>query len=92
MMTLIRLGLAAFGGAGFITKAIVLGGLLLAVGTAYGIWHMKIYNRGYTAAIAAIAAQDKRAIDAAKTARNTYRLCIDGGGKWNQSTGECVKP
>lgn len=70
------------------------GVLLAAIGGAGGglTWvHHKIYQEGYDAAIAAVAADNKEAIDAANTARERVRACnaLDGM-RWDQVAGECV--
>jgi hypothetical protein len=70
-------------------RIVVVGGGIAAVLAAYGLWHHKVFNSGWNAAIAAIAAQDRRAIDAARSARAHWRACIDGDGVWNASTGQC---
>jgi hypothetical protein len=63
------------------------GGIVVAA--TYGLWHHKVFNSGWNAAIAAIAAQDRRAIDAARSARANWRACVDDDGVWNASTGQC---
>ena len=70
-------------------RIVVVGGCIAAVLAGYGLWHHKVFNSGWNAAIAAIAAQDSRAIDAARTARAHCRACVDGDGVWNASTGQC---
>jgi hypothetical protein len=70
-------------------RIVVIAGCVAAVFAAYGLWHHKVFNSGWNAAIAAIAAQDRRAIDAARSARAHWRACVDGGGVWNASTGQC---
>ena len=67
----------------------IVGGGIAAITAGYGLWHHKVFNSGWNAAIAAIAAQDRRAIDAARSARANWRSCVDGGGMWNASTGQC---
>ena len=67
----------------------IVGGGIAAIAASYGLWHHKVFNSGWNAAIAAIAAQDKGAIDAARSARANWRSCVDGGGVWNASTGQC---
>jgi hypothetical protein len=67
----------------------IIGGGIAAILAGYGLWHHKVFNSGWNAAIAAIAAQDRRAIDAARSARANWRACIDSDGVWNASTGQC---
>lgn len=63
---------------------------LLLLGTLYGVWHYKVYQRGYQRALADIAAEDARAIERAKAMRQGWRECRDRGGIWNQSEGKCT--
>jgi hypothetical protein len=70
-------------------RIVIVGAGIAAILAAYGLWHHKVFNSGWDAAIAAIAAQDRRAIDAARSARANWRACIDNGGVWNASTGQC---
>jgi hypothetical protein len=70
-------------------RIIVIGSVIAAALAGYGLWHHKVFNSGWNAAIAAIAAQDRRAIDAARSARAHWRACVDGDGVWNASTGQC---
>jgi hypothetical protein len=56
----------------------------------YKIWEYRVYRRGYDAAIAAIAAQDERAINAAKQGRDRYRTCVESGGVWDVTRGSCA--
>jgi hypothetical protein len=62
---------------------------VLSLGAAYAVWHHWVWTNGYTAAIHAIAAQDDKAIGAAKSAREKWKACTGAGKKWDQSTGEC---
>ena len=92
MMVLIRLALSSLGAAGLVTKLIAAGIVLASILAAYGIWHHKVWRSGYDYAIAAIAAQDKKAIDAAKKARAAVIACADTDGmRWDQSTGQCQR-
>jgi hypothetical protein len=70
-------------------RIVVTVGGIAAILAAYGLWHHKVFNSGWNAAIAAIAAQDRRAIDAARSARAHWRACVDSDGVWNASTGQC---
>jgi hypothetical protein len=70
-------------------RIIIIGGVIAAIAATYGLWHHKVFNSGWNAAIAAIAAPDRRAIDAARSARANWRACVDNGGVWNASTGQC---
>jgi hypothetical protein len=64
-------------------------GLALALVTTYGIWHHKVYMKGWDAHEAAIVREDKRAIDAALAKRSVFNDCRDRGLRWDQSTGQC---
>jgi hypothetical protein len=70
-------------------RIVIIGGGIAAILATYSLWHHKVFNSGWNAAIAAIAAQDRRAIDAARSARANWRSCIDDDGVWNASTGQC---
>ena len=65
--------------------------LIAAAVGAYTYMRVHYYNEGYASALHAIAAQDQRAIDAAKKARETVAACRNGGGTWNVDGGVCVK-
>lgn len=88
-MMYLRLAMTAFGGAGLITKLITVGVLAASLLTAYGIWHHKVYTKGWNGALAAIARQDSRAIAAATELRSAFKTCRDSGQKWDQVTGAC---
>jgi hypothetical protein len=47
------------------------------------------YDKGHTAAVAEIAAEDQAALSRAVEARNLWKECRAKSGTWNQSTGEC---
>lgn len=49
------------------------------------------YNQGWTAAINAIASEDKEASGAADRQRKKVRDCIAGNGEWDTSSGVCHK-
>lgn len=85
---------AAFGlfrGASLFTQLITLAVIFSTLAAAYFGWKTHVYNSGWRAAIAAIAAQDKRAVDAAKAARVTFRSCVDAGGVWDVTAGKCER-
>ena len=70
----------------------VAGIALLAVSTLGGLyWAIDSHaeERGWNKAIAAIAAKDKRAIDAARTARGNVDNCLAAGGVWDTASGKC---
>lgn len=60
--------------------------VIAGVGTAlYGLGH----HRGYSGAMDDVESQNKGAANAAREAVGNVRACRDGGGVWNQTTGEC---
>lgn len=81
---------ALFGGLSLISKLIAVGSLILVIVAAYGVWHHKIYQKGYDRAIADIAAQDAKAIERAQRARGIYKLCEESGRRWDTATGTCA--
>lgn len=89
MMGLVKLGAEAFGAANLLSKLAVLGGILLALIAAYGVWHHQVYQSGYDAALADVAKADTKAVKRATEFRNQYRSCRDSGRQWDQSTGKC---
>jgi hypothetical protein len=89
MMGLIRLAMTAFGGAGLVAKLITIGVLAASLLAAYGLWHHKVYTKGWNGALAAIARQDSKAIAAATELRSAFKTCRDRNGKWDQVTGAC---
>ena len=67
----------------------VTGAVLLMLSAAYGVWHYKVYQRGYQRALADIAAEDRQAIAGATELRKTFRACRERAGRWIQSEGKC---
>jgi hypothetical protein len=47
------------------------------------------YDKGHTAAIAEIAAEDEAAVTHALEKRNVWKDCKARSGTWDQSTGDC---
>lgn len=70
-------------------KAAIAGGAIAIIGLAYWGWHNAVWNKGYDAAIAAIAAQDKEAVDAADKARIRVQRCRAAGRVWDIAAGVC---
>lgn len=89
-MTYLKMAMTALSGAGLLTKLIIALGLAGALLTAYGVWHHKVYQKGYVRALADIAAEDAGAINRATSMRQTWRDCRDRGGRWDQSEGRCL--
>lgn len=73
-------------------KAAVLLAVVAAIGTAYGVWHHKVYNRGYDAALSAVQSANKEAIDARDTAVLPVKECFDSGREWDVTRGVCQGP
>jgi hypothetical protein len=88
---MIKLAFMAFGGMGTVAKLLTVLALVSSLGIAYGVWHHKIWQRGYDRAIADIAAQDDKAIKRAKSARSFVVDCQSRGLRWDQSTGVCER-
>jgi hypothetical protein len=63
--------------------------VIAAVMTGYGIWHHKIYMKGWNAHEMAIVREDKRAVDGALAKRAVRDDCINRGLHWSTVTGEC---
>jgi hypothetical protein len=80
---------AAFKLAGWGTKLAVIGVAVMSLGTAYGIWHYKVWSRGYDRALADVAKQDQKAIARATQYRSAVLNCRARGLRWDQTTGVC---
>jgi hypothetical protein len=63
--------------------------VLLGLATTYGVWHHKVYMKGWNAHEAAIVREDKRAVDAALAKRGVFNDCRDRGLRWSTVTGKC---
>jgi hypothetical protein len=57
--------------------------------TVYGIWHYKVWSRGYDRALADVAKQDSKAIARAKEYRGAVLDCRARGMRWDQTSGQC---
>ena len=86
-----RAALAMFGGAGLLTKVIVIVGMAGFVLTAYGVWHHKIYMSGVNDTIAKIARADAATVKKASDARSSFKICRDAGRQWDQGNNRCVQ-
>lgn len=71
-------------------KPCLIAAALVAVALA-SFWYGRDgqYDRGHTAAIAEIAAEDAGALKNATAARALWKECKQKNGEWDQSTGEC---
>lgn len=85
----IKAAAGAFGAAGLVTKLIVIAALLGTLATAYGVWHHRVYQRGVSDTIAAVARADAKVVARAQKARQAWRSCRDLGKQWDQTTGGC---
>ncbi len=88
-MIYLRMGLSALSAAGLLTKLLVAAGLVAALLTAYGVWHHKVYSKGWNDALAAVARADARAVGKATQYRNAFKDCRAQGKGWDQTTGRC---
>jgi uncharacterized protein HemX len=67
-----------------ISAAIVIG-----IGIGWAVFATHYYNKGWTAALHAVAAQDAKAINEAQHARQTVKECRDSGRTWDVVNGVC---
>jgi hypothetical protein len=67
----------------------ITGIVIIAVSISWLAFSNHYYNKGWAAAIAAIAAQDRKAVDAKDKAIETVRACRDSGGTWDVVNGVC---
>lgn len=65
--------------------AVVAGGLV----TACVVRDRSLHNAGREEALAEVEAANKEMANAAREAIKRRRDCVDSGGVWDQSTGEC---
>jgi hypothetical protein len=86
---MIEAALLAWKAAGTGLRIAAIVGPLLAFGTLYGVWHTKVWHRGYDAAMAEIAADNAAAVSRASKLRDSYESCSTGGGRWDQTAGRC---
>jgi hypothetical protein len=66
--------------------------VVAALAVGYAAWRHSIYQEGYDDAMAAIAAQDAKALAARDAAVSRVRECHDSGMRWDQSARQCVGP
>lgn len=67
----------------------ITGIVLVAVSVSWLAFSNHYYNKGWVAAIAAIAAQDRKAIDARDKALEEVRACRSSGRTWDVVNGVC---
>ena len=63
--------------------------VIAAAGGGYALWHHRVYQSGYDAALAGVAATDQEAIAARDKAVARVRSCRDAGGVWDTTAGKC---
>jgi hypothetical protein len=63
--------------------------ILAGLGTGYGIWHHKVYMKGYRAHETLIIKNDARAVGSALKKRATRNDCLARGLRWEVTTGKC---
>lgn len=62
---------------------------VVAFAGAYTVWHHKVYQSGYDAAIAAVARADQDAINRVKGGIRDLVICRQQGGTWDVVSGTC---
>ena len=88
-MAVLALLWKAFGTLGWLARIAVIVLPLLGGFLAFTSWKKAIWQEGYDAAIAKIAAEDAATIQRATAARNKYTDCRARRGTWDMTTGEC---
>lgn len=73
-----------------IIKIAMAAGLVAIILLAYGVWHHKVYDEGWYAALASVARADAKTIAEATKYRNAYKACNATGKGWDQTTGACL--
>lgn len=63
--------------------------VLAAIGGSVTYWSVHEYNKGWHAAIAAIAKKDQGAIDESIKAKSEVDACYRRGGTWSVVDGVC---
>lgn len=86
---MISAALTAFNLFNLTTRLIIIGAVAATIVTTAGLVYMRIYDKGYDAALADIAKEDNAAIDRATKYRGAVTDCKARGLAWDQSTGKC---
>jgi uncharacterized protein (UPF0333 family) len=69
---------------------LIVGAIITAiVGGGVTYWSIHEYDKGYNAAIEAIAAKDREAVNAVNKAKSKVDDCNNGGGTWDSTVGVC---
>lgn len=79
----------AFSALSLTTRLIVIGSVIAALSGAFVWYRGSLIDMGYDRAIAAVAAENKEAVDAVRQKRHELSACYDRGGNWDQSSGLC---
>lgn len=64
--------------------------IVAALATGYGVWHHKVYQSGYDAAIAAVADADDGAVNRVKDEVKIRNECRMRGGTWDLVNWKCI--
>lgn len=84
--------ISLFRGAGLLTQLLTVGALFAAAATGYTLWKQHQQNIGWNKGIAAIAAQDERAVNEATNIRASFKSCLARDGmRWDQQTSKCQR-
>lgn len=67
------------------------GVIALAAGAGWLALKTHYYNKGWAAALHAVAVKDDRAVKEADDAKGNVTACLDGGGRWNVVDGVCER-
>jgi hypothetical protein len=78
-----------FGLSPFLAGAIAAGVAVTAIGGGLALYHHKVYQSGYDAALSDIAEENAETIARAVEKRNVWKDCRARDGSWDQSTGRC---
>ena len=89
-MIYLRMGLQLLQASGLVTKLLLAAGLGVALLTAYGVWHHRVYQQGVNDTLAGIAREDAKWIKRALDARGKLKDCADLGRHWDQTEGRCL--
>jgi len=70
-------------------RLIALGVLLTGIAGGVTAWSVHQYNKGYAAAISAIAAKDREAVNAVNAGKLKVDECVSRNGEWDTISGVC---
>ena len=69
----------------------ITGAIIIGLGIGWLSFSTHYYNKGWAAALHAIAAQDQKAVDQKNQALETVKNCRDSGGTWDVVSDSCTK-